>query len=259
MKTSRLVLASFLLLFVAVSGAGCAVEIDDPAESDVLSATDDPRPYFEVFEGADGRYYFHLSAANHEIVLQSQSYSSRTAALGGVLSVRNNGVDHARYDVREAADGRFYFNLKAANGKVIGSSEMFASRWHAERSMKSTVSACQTYEVLWAGRTGARFEVSRGTDGRYYFQLTAKNGEGVLRSQGYSSEAAALNGTFSVADNGLDARNYDIRQSANGGFYFNLAAANGETIGTSEVYSSRYNAERARNGVIALLPDVQLL
>jgi len=62
-----------------------------------------------------------------------------------------------------------------------------------------------------------------------------------------------------LLDNGLDAAHYDIRQSADGGYYFNLKASNGQTIATSEVYASRSNAERAVNSIIALLPEVELL
>jgi len=57
----------------------------------------------------------------------------------------------------------------------------------------------------------------------------------------------------------VDATNYDIQQAADGGYYFNLKAANGRTIGTSEVYASRSNAERAVQSIVALLPNVELL
>jgi uncharacterized protein YegP (UPF0339 family) len=50
-----------------------------------------------------------------------------------------------------------------------------------------------------------------------------------------------------------------VRESADGGFYFNLKAANGHIIGTSEVYSTRSNAERARGSIIELLPSVDIL
>ena len=36
-------------------------------------------------------------------------------------------------------------------------------------------------------------------------------------------------------------------------------APNNRVIATSEVYSSKYNAERARDAIIALLPAVELL
>ena len=116
------------------------------------------------------------------------------------------------------------------------------------------------YLVFLATRTGARFVVSESADGRFYFNLHAKNGAIVLSSQSYSSEAAALNGTFSVAANGIDPDNFDVREASSGfGYYFNLIATNGQTVGTSEVYSSKSNAKRARDSIVVLLPNVDLL
>ena len=86
---------------------------------------------FETFKGLDGKYYFHLKANNGQIVLQSQSYTTKASATNGVASVKTNGALAARFEVRAAADGQSYFVLKAANGAVIGRSEMYASASNA--------------------------------------------------------------------------------------------------------------------------------
>ena len=257
MNTPR-IFRSSLLALVLVSLAclsGCAYETAPVGAPQALSG----RPYFSVFQGADDGYYFNLRAANHEIILASQSYSTRTAALNGVLSVMDNGEDRTRYEVLDSADGQAYFNLKARNGHIIGHSEMYSTRSNASQGIDAVIRNVGTYLDFLANRTGARFDVFRGADGRFYFNLRAGNGEIVLSSQGYSAESSALNGTFSVVDNGLDAAHYDIRQSADGGYYFNLKATNGQTIATSEVYVSRSNAERAVDSIVALLPEVDLL
>jgi uncharacterized protein YegP (UPF0339 family) len=36
--------------------------------------------YIEVFEGADGRFYWRMKAANHEVVAQSEAYTRRWSA-----------------------------------------------------------------------------------------------------------------------------------------------------------------------------------
>lgn len=43
---------------------------------------------FEIFQGRDGRFYFHLKAANGEIVAASQGYTTKQHAEAGVESVR---------------------------------------------------------------------------------------------------------------------------------------------------------------------------
>jgi uncharacterized protein YegP (UPF0339 family) len=93
----------------------------------------------ETFKGLDGKYYFHVRAVNGEIVLQSQAYSTKAGATGGIASVQSNGANPARYELRASVDGRNYFVLKAANGQVIGFSEMYASRSNAQAGINTCV------------------------------------------------------------------------------------------------------------------------
>ncbi|MBS2031764.1 MAG: YegP family protein [Deltaproteobacteria bacterium] len=95
---------------------------------------------FDVFKGLDGKYYFDLRAANGEIVLQSQGYSTKTSANSGVTSVKINGINAARFEVRTAADSSTYFVLKAANGAVIGVSQMYGTSAAANDGIQSMIS-----------------------------------------------------------------------------------------------------------------------
>jgi uncharacterized protein YegP (UPF0339 family) len=252
-----------LVLALALPTAACA--LDEGPVSDtgtVVGGKADEvssRPYFEVFEGRDGRYYFHLSAANHEIILASQGYNTRTMSLAGVLSVLDNAGIPERYELLQATNGQWYFNLTAANGAVIGTSELYTTKWNAKKGIEAVDRNVGDYLGFLATRTGARFSVNEAVDGRYYFLLHAGNGEIVLQSQAYTVEAAAFNGTFSVVDHGRDADNYEILEAKDGAYYFNLMAPNGQVIATSEMYDSKFNAERARDSIIALLPSVELL
>ena len=246
-----------LIALLLVTIAGCAMEREGAvaAGGDYLTS----HPYFDVFEAQNGDYYFNLHAANHEVILQSQGYSTRSSAINGALSVMDNGEILSRYEMQEAANGEWYFTLDARNGRVIGMSETYTTRSNAERGIDTVIRNVGAYLDWQANRVGRRFDVFRGNDGRYYFNLIAGNGEIVLSSQGYASEASAINGTFSVAANGTTEARYELNDSADGGAYFNLTATNGQVIGTSEVYSSRSNAQRACNGIIELLPTVDLL
>ncbi len=81
--------------------------------------------YYELKKGA--KYSFNLKAANHQVILTSQSYESKAAAEKGIESVRSNGGDEASFERKVSSGGQPYFNLKAANGQVIGTSEMYES------------------------------------------------------------------------------------------------------------------------------------
>lgn len=247
-------ISTALALTTALLSAACA-----DTELGSTEETVSGRPSFELFEGSDGRYFFNFSAANHEIVLQSQGYSTRTAALGGLLSVLDNGGFEASYKLLEAQNGEYYFNLVAANGAVIATSETYGQRSDAARGINNTIDNIDDYLAFQASRRGARFVVFEGSDGRFFFHLRARNGAIVLQSQGYKSEAAALNGTFAVASSGLDLDNYELLPSGQNGFYFNIKSTNGQVVGTSEVYDNQSNARRACEDVADLLDVIELL
>lgn len=244
-----------LVALVLVLAAGCASRDPVIGSGGNLSS----RPYFEVFTGEGGDHYFRFRSANHQTILASQGYSSRSAAVGGLVSVLSHGESDDRYELRTARNGETYFVLTANNGHVIGMSETYSTRSNAYRGMRGVMNNLARYQEWRAERSGERFDVFRGEDGRYYFNLHAGNGEIVLSSQGYDSEAGALNGTLSVTENGLDPEGYELAESADGGAYFNVVASNGQVIATSEVYSSMSNARRAVDGVMGVLEVVELL
>ncbi|WP_126973433.1 YegP family protein [Gynurincola endophyticus] len=72
-------------------------------------------------------YQFNLKAGNGEIILNSEGYTSKASCQNGIESVRKNSTDEARYEHKEAKNGKYYFNLKAGNGQIIGTSEMYES------------------------------------------------------------------------------------------------------------------------------------
>lgn len=96
-----------------------------------------PHPRFRITRGKGDEYFFNLTAANGEIVLQSEGYSSHSAALKGIGAVKENANDSGRFDEREARDGSMYFVLVAKNGEIVATSEMYSSDGARERGMES--------------------------------------------------------------------------------------------------------------------------
>ena len=54
--------------------------------------------YYELKRSGD-QYMFNLKAANHEVILTSERYTSKASALEGIASVRQNSPVDARYPV----------------------------------------------------------------------------------------------------------------------------------------------------------------
>ena len=48
---------------------------------------------FKLFKGRDEQFYFHLTAANGQIICQSEGYTSKEGARNGIESVRTNAPD----------------------------------------------------------------------------------------------------------------------------------------------------------------------
>lgn len=48
---------------------------------------------FELYTDRSGEYRFRLKAGNGEVIAISEGYSSKSAALGGIDSVRRNAAD----------------------------------------------------------------------------------------------------------------------------------------------------------------------
>jgi hypothetical protein len=83
--------------------------------------------WFELNVNDSGQYSFVLKAANGQVILRSQQYASRAGAEGGIASVQNNASNAALFELLTASDGSPYFNLKAGNGQIIGTSQMYSS------------------------------------------------------------------------------------------------------------------------------------
>lgn len=111
----------------------------------------------------------------------------------------------AKYDVRTSSDGQYYFNLKAANGKVILTSERYTTKANALNGIRS---------IQENATVAARFDRRTSKARDPYFVLKAGNGEPIGRSEMYSSTGARDNGIRSVEANAPTARVNDLTDSS---------------------------------------------
>ena len=106
-----------------------------------------------------------------------------------------------KFELKKAKDGQFMFNLKAGNGQVILTSELYKTKASAENGIESVRKN--------ANRDGA-FETRTNSRGEPYFILKATNGQEIGRSEYYSGNTAMENGIASVKKNAPDAAVSDI-------------------------------------------------
>ena len=112
--------------------------------------------------------------------------------------------------IRNVASG-IKFDLKATNGQVIATSEVYttaaACRNGIESVMKNAPIANvedQTVENFEAV-THPKFEMYEDKGGEFRFRLKARNGEIIATSEGYKTKASCENGIDSVKKNAPEA------------------------------------------------------
>ena len=92
---------------------------------------------FEIYKDLRNEYRFRLKARNGEIILRSEGYTSKANCEKGIASVKTNGLEDKKFERLIAKDGSPYFNLKAGNGLIIGTSETYSSKSAMENGIAS--------------------------------------------------------------------------------------------------------------------------
>lgn len=93
--------------------------------------------HYELKPAAKNQFMFNLKAANGEVILTSETYTTKEAALHGIESVRKNSADDKQYERKMSVSSQPYFVLKAKNHETIGKSEMYSSESAMEKGIES--------------------------------------------------------------------------------------------------------------------------
>ena len=115
-----------------------------------------------------------------------------------------------KFVIRETASG-VKFDLKAGNGEVIATSEVYNSMDACRNGIASVqknapVAAVENRTVEgYAAEKHPKFEVYTDNAGEFRFRLKATNGQVIAVSEGYKAVASCLNGVASVQKNAVDA------------------------------------------------------
>lgn len=93
--------------------------------------------------------------------------------------------------------------------------------------------------------------------GKHRFTLKASNGQVILTSQGYASEASCMAGIASVRKNSQNDKMFTRKTSTDAKFYFTLNSSNGQVIGTSQRYASAAGCKNGIESVKRNAPDAK--
>ena len=115
-----------------------------------------------------------------------------------------------KFVIKQAKTGPM-FNLKAGNGQVIATSEIYNSMAACKNGIESVRKNApiapiedQTKEG-YATEKNPKFEVYKDKAGEFRFRLKATNGQIIATGEGYKALAGCMNGIESVKKNAPDA------------------------------------------------------
>ncbi len=115
-----------------------------------------------------------------------------------------------KFVVKETKTG-VKFDLKAGNGEVIATSEVYTTKAACVKGIESVkknsaVAAVEDQTVEgYATEKNPKFEVYTDKAGEFRFRLKATNGQIIATGEGYKSKSGCMNGIESVKKNAADA------------------------------------------------------
>ena len=92
---------------------------------------------FVITKRKNDEFQFNLKAGNGQVILASEGYTTKPNCLNGIESVRKNSQDDTKFERKTSSNGKPYFNLKATNGQIIGTSEMYESEASRDNGITS--------------------------------------------------------------------------------------------------------------------------
>ncbi|KQR68397.1 YegP family protein [Pedobacter sp. Leaf176] len=102
---------------------------------------------FSIFKSAiNGQYYYRLYSGNNKIVLNGEGYPYKQSCKDGVQSVKVNCIYDFRYEKSDKVDN-YRFNLKAANGEIIGRSEGYTTAYARNQGIELIKSLAPTATI----------------------------------------------------------------------------------------------------------------
>ena len=115
-----------------------------------------------------------------------------------------------KYVIKETKTG-VKFDLKATNGQVIATSEVYTTLAACKNGIESVRTNAPIAAVEDQTKEGyeteknPKFEMYTDKAGEFRFRLTAKNGQTIATSEGYTTTVACKNGIESVKKNAPEA------------------------------------------------------
>lgn len=117
-----------------------------------------------------------------------------------------------KFVISPTKNGGVKFNLKAGNGEVIATSQVYKAEKYCREGIASVMKNAPIAEIEDQTVEGfekvkhPKFEVYKDKAGEFRFRLKATNGQIIAVGEGYKALAGCLKGIESIKKNAVDAK-----------------------------------------------------
>ena len=230
-----------------------------------------------IKEKGEGEFVAFLYANNGELILTSEIYASEDSARVGIDTIRKN-LESGTFVSYKDKNKNCYFKLKSVKNRILCVSETYRSEslaLRAEESVKRFASSPVQEEVekditvikyvlpkkeppLNADSAySGKWKIEQDGDA-YMAKLFASNGELLLNSENYASEASAKSAVATITANGI-AGNFIIDSDKKGRYFFKLRSAQKATLCVGETYAQLSACQSAIESVRRFLKTAKLV
>ena len=219
---------------------------------------------YQIFRSGNDKHYFTFKDKDGKTIFLNadvRGFETQEEAQAIVNEIMKYGPYEVNYDGKMARNGKYYFYLKGEEGKNLAKSFFYNS----EEDMQASVGLLLGTELQLAAVIAASNKVVDdylecktyhgeagfhrfSHNGEHYFSYNDGDGETVLRSEGYTTEAARENGIGSVISNASLDERWKTGTALDGRYhFFSLKAGNHQEIARSCYYTS----EEEMNGALS--------
>ena len=219
---------------------------------------------YEVY--TDGTSYFYtLKASNGEVLIKSEAYASKNSVLEAIEAIKRN-VEVGTIAVREDKHGLFQFALTAKNHRTLVMSANYATEKRAQSASESFKRFAATSPVVelteivesskeevtpeFVDKKGGKLMVLSSENGLYYV-LKASNGEVLVTSDNYKTEASAQSAMARFQEAVANGK-FFVEKDKRDNYQFKLFA-NGRLVCVGQIYASKAMAVASVNSVCSFV------
>lgn len=221
---------------------------------------------YEVY--TDGTsYYYNLKASNGEVLIKSEAYASKDSVLLAIEAIKRN-VEVGVISVREDKHGLYQFVLTARNHRTLVMSANYATEKRAQSASESfkrfaaNSPVVEIAEIVESSKEEVKLEsivdkkggklVILTNENGYYYVLKASNGEVLVTSDNYKTEASAQSAMARFQEAVVNGKFY-VEKDKRDNYQFKLFAPNGRIVCVGQIYASKSLAIASVNSVCSFI------